>query len=141
MSEETKLPATPAVASTDWLGGPVCAECGGTPHTLGECPACHNTEEAASEMKRLNRLLKPAIHALDRIACDWDHMKRKDMVQIASAALCEIGVWRKVNKGEFARHGVAYPPNAAHQWRRGTGAHTATKARSRRPLHALGSAF
>lgn len=55
--------------------------------------------------------LKTAINALDRIACDWEHMKRADMVRIAGEALCEIGVWRRVTPGEFARHGIAYSPN------------------------------
>lgn len=90
-----------------FLGGPFCAECGGDCHTLGKCPACHNTEEAGQEMKRLNRLLRTATKALDVIACDWEHTKRADMVRIAGKALCEMGVWRKVEPGEFARHGIS----------------------------------
>lgn len=58
--------------------------------------------------------LKITTKALDRIACDYEHMTRKDMVKIAAQALCDIGAWRKVKRGEFARHGQVIstsPPN------------------------------
>ncbi len=46
--------------------------------------------------------------ALDDIACDYEHMKRKDMIEKAQHALCKIGAWRKVVKGEFAREGKVW---------------------------------
>ena len=58
-------------------------------------------DEAATKMKRL-------IFVLDEMACDYEHYKRKDMVEKAGWILCEVGAWRKVEKGEFARGGVSY---------------------------------
>jgi len=49
--------------------------------------------------------LEWCIRALDGIACDYEWMKRKDMIERAGRTLCDIGVWRKVSPGEFARHG------------------------------------
>jgi hypothetical protein len=70
---------------------------------LGELP--DNEEPTTGDR------LGTAIRAPDAIACDWEHMKRKDMVLRAGEALCEIGAWRKAKPGEFCRHGVAYTPN------------------------------
>lgn len=49
--------------------------------------------------------LKICVNALDRIACDREWITRKDMIQISGRALCDIGAWREVKQGEFARHG------------------------------------
>lgn len=49
--------------------------------------------------------LKICVNALDRIACDREWVTRKDMIQISGRALCDIGAWREVKQGEFARHG------------------------------------
>ena len=49
--------------------------------------------------------LKVCISALERIACDYEWMSRKDMIRTAAKALCAIGAWRKVERGEFAQHG------------------------------------
>lgn len=55
--------------------------------------------------KTAEEKLKIAISALDAIASDYEHMKRKDMIERAGIALCDIGAWRKVLPGEFARGG------------------------------------
>lgn len=58
--------------------------------------------------------LKKCIAALDAIAADYEHMKRKDMVERAGRVLCEIGAWRKVLPGEFARHGHVFSRSAGN---------------------------
>ena len=55
-------------------------------------------EQDQSELRR-------CVLTLEAIASDYEWMKRKEMVQRAGEALCDIGAWRKVSSGEFARHG------------------------------------
>lgn len=45
---------------------------------------------------------------LDKIASDYEWMKRAEMVQLAGEALCDIGRWRKNKPGEISVNGTAY---------------------------------
>ena len=70
-------------------------------------------DEAAKELDGLvlmeagreqdQRELKRCIEALDRIAMAYEWMNRKDMIDSATAALCDIGAWRKVEPNDQAQ--------------------------------------
>lgn len=62
----------------------------------------------AEYMAQLEGNLKCLTQVLDDIACDYEHMKRKDMVEKAGDALCRVGAWRKARPGEFCRGGKSY---------------------------------
>lgn len=62
----------------------------------------------------ISQKLEKCIAALDGIACDYEWMKRKDMIERAARTLCEIGEWRKVMPGEFARHGHVFSSDAGN---------------------------
>lgn len=42
--------------------------------------------------------LRRCIVALDAIAQDYNHLTREDMVRRAADALCDIGIWKKVDR-------------------------------------------
>lgn len=42
--------------------------------------------------------LKRCIQALESIGTNYNHMTREDMVHKAADALCDIGIWKKVDR-------------------------------------------
>ena len=72
-----------AVRSTVLFGVKTCSFCGGTPHTLGECPACKGDEAAEREMKRLNaevRRLNEALHEILLTAEEYNYVGSQRIV-------------------------------------------------------------